>query len=141
MGTLPAQLESSQSPLLLLNVGHVTQRAASGPAGPLHTELHFHLYEYFLDPQGLSAGCCVLESEALLNGLYNFILRKQVRRRQDLMGHVLENTYSVVFMPTGLGQTGQVTGAQTRMSSPFRKGPQRKTVPPSSSWEYQDSLI
>lgn len=81
----PAQLEASQAPHCV-KCGHVTQRAASGPAGPQHTRLHFHFYEYFLNSQGISIRYCVLESEVPLSRVYNFFLRKQVRKPTRLDG-------------------------------------------------------
>lgn len=81
----PVQLEAAQAPHCV-KCGHVTQRAASGPAGPQHAGLHFHFYEYFLNSQGISIRYHVLETEVPLSRVYNFFLRKQVRKLTRLDG-------------------------------------------------------
>lgn len=41
-------------------------------------------------------------------------------------------------MPTGLRQTYKVSGAQTRVLSQFREGPERRPVLLGNFWEYED---
>lgn len=69
----------------------------------------------------------MLESEALLNRVYNFISRKSVRKRQDLMGHVCEDTYRVVHAHRSWADLPSYRGTDTHVLSIQKGSPEKNS--------------